>query len=76
MEEIAAFVLDYLYKSVSIENSLGKEKLHLSLEQRAGLLIVQYNKNNDCLKQRSGGLLGGYYKRFSFPILGAGVSFL
>ena len=45
-EAIGAFVLEYLFKGVCIENSLGRQRQDPSMEQRTILFPVQYNKEN------------------------------
>lgn len=70
------FVLDYVFKDACVENSLRRQKRHLSLEPKAGLITVQYNKDNDCPRQRSGSLLREHHKRFSFPNVVWGVPFI
>ena len=45
-EAPAAFVLDCLCKDVCIANSLGRQRHCLPIEQSAGMLSVQYNKDN------------------------------
>lgn len=43
-EAMAAFVLEYLFKGICIENSLGRQRYGPSMEQKAGSLTAQNNR--------------------------------